>query len=328
MRTVRSDTRDRCLCRRRLAERNVVPVSDLDTRTTSGASAVADIDPLQAARRSGVDIRELEPEKPKKPQRSIFAKISTAHFLMAVFGLLGFGLTLSLLQQSEATTTIVVATEDLNTGARLAEDAIGVREVPLDGPLAGVALTPDDVTSDMALVAPVVAGAPILASVIVEESPLDALNSFSVPIEDERALGGEFQSGDRVHLISVVEFGNGLEKTAVSTYVAVDVPVLGDRELQSSAFGATLSDYYVAVGLNPDQSLEASSAMMRGRLEVVRAGDEAVDTGTAAISTTGGMTIVRREEVAPLLAGLDPATPQEVATEETESDGSDEEGDR
>lgn len=298
----------------------MVPVIDLDATTSRNGTADNETvnDPIQTGRVAGLDLHVLEPERPKKPQRSIFARVSTAHFLMAVFGLLGFGLTLYLLQQSEATSAIVVANEDMSVGVRLDADSYSIREVPVDGPLTGRALSPDQVTDSMALLAPLQAGAPILASMVAEESPLDALSSFSVPIDDERALGGEFQAGDRVHLISVIEFGNGLEKTAVSTYVAVDVPVLSDREQDTNGFGSSLSDYYVAVGLDPSQSLEASSAMMRGRLEIVRAGDESVDVGMAAISTTGGMTIVERTQVGPLLAGI--VDTESAADESVESD--------
>jgi pyrroline-5-carboxylate reductase len=78
--------------------------------------------------------------------------------------------------------------------------------------------------------------------------------------------------------------------------------VLSDREQKSGTFGASLSDYFVAVGLDAEQSLSAQTAMMIGRLEVVGAGDAPVDMTKASVSTTGGVTIVNREDVAGYLA--------------------------
>jgi Flp pilus assembly protein CpaB len=243
-------------------------------------------------------LQQLEPDRPTAPQRSILSRVSTAHFLMVLFGLLGFGLTLFLLQQNEATVAIAVATDDMAAGTSLDAGTFGVVDVPADGPLASTAIRPTGITDDLSVSAPIEAGAPILESLVVDESPLDQLNSLSIPIDEERALGGEFAAGDRVHLIGVVDVGSGADATAISTFVAANVPVLGDREEPDRAFGGSTSEYFVAVGLDPQQSLSATTAMMVGRLEVVRAGDAPVDMADAAVSTSGGVAIVDRADVA------------------------------
>jgi hypothetical protein len=247
-------------------------------------------------------LREPARKGPKAPPRSVIARISTAHFLMVLFGLTGFGLTLFLLQENEATVPIAVSTGKLPAGTALTTANFDVVDVEADSPVAATAMSPGEITDAMSLSAPVDAGAPILRSLVSEESELDDLNSLSIPIDDERALGGELTAGDRVHLIGVIEVGTGANATAISTYVATDVPVLSDREQKSGTFGASLSDYFVAVGLDAEQSLSAQTAMMIGRLEVVGAGDAPVDMTKASVSTTGGVTIVNREDVAGYLA--------------------------
>ncbi len=281
-----------------------------DQRRPDAGGPIAD--PIRNDRNERLGLSTLEADRPRPQRRSVLSKVSTAHFLMVLFGLLGFGSTLYLLQQQDAIVEVVVARGDLAAGTKLDAAAVETVAVPADGPLASTSLRPTELNDQMTLVAAISSGAPVLRSLVTEASYLDDLNAFSVPIGEERALGGEFTAGDRVNLISVIEIGNGRDTTAISTYVATDVPVLADRNDDSSGFGASRLDYFIAVGLDSEQSLGAATALMVGRLEVVRAGEVPANTDMAAITTTGGVANVPRSEVAEILrAAQNPVVPEQ-----------------
>ncbi len=224
------------------------------TSTTSAADR-----PLDAPR---VDPAPIAPRR-----RRLRERLSLGHLFMVAAGLLAFVLVVTLLQDRNLTTEILVADREIQPGTPLTPDLVSVTEVPADTDLVESLATLNDLrTADGVRAAHRIgAGDPITRTALAPGSTPSVLRAMSLPIDQVNAVGGDLTAGDRVDVISV--------SGGVATYIAVDLEVLATQstEARTGALSASaLSTYFVTVSVDDQTALELALAMEQGAVTVLR----------------------------------------------------------
>lgn len=196
---------------------------------------------------------------------------------MVVCGILAALLVARVMRTNQDTVSVAVANRDIAPGAVVTRDAVSWVYLPAHSPLT-----------------PTLAGAaeingprpPVAATRIRQGDPIrrtdlgTALASnqraMSIPVTAEHAAGGQLAEGDRVDVIAPAASG--------SAYVLRGAPVLAvpSRPKGPATLGdATSGNYFVVVGVGPDEALRLATAVRDGKVEVLRS------TGVADGAVTG-----------------------------------------
>lgn len=209
-----------------------------------------------------IDPRPIAPRRRKLRER-----LSLGHLFMIAAGLLAFVLVVSLLQDRNLTTEVVVADREILPGTLITPDLVTVADIPADAELVGSLATMADLraTEGVRAAYRIGAGDPITRTALAPGSSPAALRAMSLPIERVRAVGGDLSAGDRIDVISV--------DSGLATYIAVDLEVLATQgsEARTGALSSSaLSTYYVTVSVDDQTALELALAMEQGAVTVLR----------------------------------------------------------
>jgi Flp pilus assembly protein CpaB len=196
-------------------------------------------------------------------RRNPLTRVSAAHLLMLLAGVLAFATNLIVLRDHDQTRTVTVAAIDLPAGHSVESTHLRAVEVDVDDTLYAT-LIPWAQAS--ALVGQVTAhsigeGVLIGASDLRNPSGPAGLRSMSIPVDAQHAVGGELASGDRIDLILVADDGPRYVLTGTEV-----LSVSSGGELGALGSG----DFYIVVAVDADQALQVAEAIRDGRMEIVR----------------------------------------------------------
>ena len=207
-------------------------------------------------------------------RRNPLTRISAAHLLMLLAGVLAFATNLVVLRDHDQTRAVIVAAVDLPAGSSVESTDLRAVEVDVDDTLYAMLIpwAQADALVGQVTAHPIVAGALIGTTDVRDPSGPAGLRSMSIPVDAEHAVGGQLASGDRIDLILVADDG--------PRYVLTGAEVLSissDGEL-----GALVSsDFYIVVAVDAEQALLVAEAIRDGRMEIVRS------TGAARSESSG-----------------------------------------
>ncbi len=232
-------------------------------------------------------------DRDRRTRRS--RNLSFGHVLMLIAGVIGFGLTMLVLNQDSQTVQVAVAVDDLPTGTDLTEGAFEITDFPANSEFGTQFATAERLAGEsMRLVQPVAAGAPIPLTALVASGGGAERSEFSVPVQSDKLPGGGLAIGDRVHVLAVISQSG----TTYSTFVATDVEVVAvPGSGRSGALAGTTGGDFVTIALTEDQLLTVTAAQGLGDLELARTNAAAppVNVDRTGVGTQAGVIVVLRE---------------------------------
>lgn len=211
---------------------------------------------------------EAAPTEPNGPRRRIHlrGRIERGHVIMVVCGILAALLVAWVLRTNQDTVSVAVADRDIAPGASVTRDAVSWVSLPAHSVLTPTLAGAAEINASR----PPVAATRIRQGDPIRRTDLGAAlasnqRAMSIPVTVDHAAGGQLAEGDRVDVIAPAASG--------SVYVLRGAPVLSvpARARGPATLGdATAGNYFVVVGVGPDEALRLASAVREGKVEVLR----------------------------------------------------------
>lgn len=208
-------------------------------------------------------VRPVHDARPRR--RALTSRLSTAHVVMVLAGLLGVVLTLNVLRAADHTRPVLVAAKDLAPGTVISADAVRVARIHADdGVLAALVAGSDLGSLDGRIVSTTVRRGSLLERAALQPAGDGASTRvMSFPLARARAVGGKLATGDRVDVLAVEH------DTGRSGYVADDVPVVAVDSRSGGPLG-TDGDLTVSVGVDAQTAARLASALDVASVTLVR----------------------------------------------------------
>lgn len=197
-----------------------------------------------------------------------FGRVSGAHVVVALAGLLGGVLTLAALRADARDVRVVVAAHDLRVGSRVV--AGDLRAVAVHGDVSALsslvrAESGTRIVGDV-IVAPVRRGDPLRASDVAAVSASGGARSVSFAVDERDAVGGALDAGDRIDVVGVAHDGHD------AGFVLVDAPVLAVHVPSSSGpLHTSDGQVEITVSVSGDDALRLAGAVANARVIAVDA---------------------------------------------------------
>ena len=202
------------------------------------------------------------------------SRVSFAHGLMVVAGLMTFVLVASVLRDREATVDVWVARSEVAAGSELTLADLDVVEIAATDPLLPSLLLAGPMPPVGRVRDVVGSGEPLLRSDLVAVDEVAAGRTFTIPIESVVLDGLGLSVQDRIDVIGLVSADPSGSAKGVETVAYVVVGVTVTRlpvSLEATAFAAASSrSAWVTVEVSEQQALELSAAIRHGDLQLVR----------------------------------------------------------
>lgn len=200
-------------------------------------------------------------------------RLSAGHVVMLVAAVTAALANMAVLRPGDAGAPFLVAARDLPAGTPLDPGVVRGARAPLDAAVAATLLAPrqlDELDGEVTAGA-VPAGSPIRVADLREPSGPAGHRRLSVPVDRQRAVGGDVRVGDRIDVIAV---GDGEAR-----YIVSGARVLGvlDDDTPSLAGPSRLA---LTIAVPPDTALCVAAAVDAGEVTVV------LSTGQSPVPTT------------------------------------------
>ncbi len=198
-----------------------------------------------------------------------FGRVSGAHVVVALAGLLGGVLTLAALRADSREVRVLVAAHDLRVGAPFSPADVRTAVLHGDGTgLASLLRAGSGAQLAGAIVnAPVRRGDPLRASDLARAAAPRRARAVSFSVDAADAVAGAIGAGDRIDVVGVAHDGTQ------AGYVLVDAPVLA-AGTESSASGPLHTNdgrIVITVSVSADDALRLAGALANARVVVVNA---------------------------------------------------------
>ncbi len=213
---------------------------------------------------------------PAPPRRPLGSRLSTAHVVMILAGLLAALANVALIRSSDDTVPILVARDDIAIGATVTADMLRPADARLDDAVLATLVSGRDLDAGVlegtVTTAFVPAGSPLRrADLRATATDEPGLRRIAIPLREELAVGGAIGVDDRIDVIQVVD--------GVARYLVAGARVLAVSDGSGAALGA-VSSFHVTIGVDPDAALCLAAAIDAGGLSVV------LSTGQEPVPTT------------------------------------------
>jgi len=200
------------------------------------------------------------------------SKLTLAHALMVLAGLMTFVLVSAVLNDRSETVQVLVAASAAPVGSEASALGLQPVEIPANHPLAGQFNTQGSVHGDERITRDIAVGQPLLANDLAPAQDRVGIRTYAVQIDEVVLRGLSLRVDDRVDLI-------GVDERDRVYFVVTDVAVSSLSAISDgTGFSAGTGSSYVTVEVTADQALALSAALRRGDLDVLRS------TGANAIS--------------------------------------------
>lgn len=208
--------------------------------------------------------------QPKTPSR-----LTLAHALMVLAGLMTFILVSAVLNDRRETVQVLIATVSAPAGSEASALALEPLEVPVNHPLSSQFAVTGSVQGTERIARDVEAGQPLLSNDLLEPELRIGVRTFAVPVEDLVLRGLGLRVSDRVDII-----GQAADGTVY--FVVTDVVVSSRSQLGSDSGFASVTDGFVTIEVSDSEALAISAALREAEVDVVRStGAEAVKLGVS-----------------------------------------------
>ena len=256
-----------------------------------------------------------------RPRRPLLSRFSTAHGLMVLSGLLTLILVVSATKGSNARVMVAAASGDIPAGAPLTGARLHAVDLPADSNLAGLTVLWDRIgLGDQVAARPIGAGELLRPSDLVAGagSGSSQLRGMSIPVKQERAVGGALRVGDRVDVIDVVD---GTARWVVTGAQVIEVPApAASKGIVRDAGGV----YHVVVEVSAGEALALAEALTHDTVSVIRSTGAPPPDATSGSSSKAVTTDPAPAPAAPAPQPSTPpaATPPPAAPAPTSAPGS------
>lgn len=189
-------------------------------------------------------------------------RLSIAHMLILLAGLLAVLLNFAVLRSRDASVDVLVASRDLATGQIIDAEDIGLVALAADEALLDTLLTASNRHEAVGqiLTSPIAAGDLIRRSDLRPSIAASGLRAMSIPIDRNHASGGAIAVGDSVDVIAVTG--------GVAEYIAVGLDVIDLATSSSGGLGG--GQFFVTVAVDSVTALRLAYAIDAGSLEILR----------------------------------------------------------
>lgn len=216
-------------------------------------------------------------------RRPMSSRLSVGHVVMAVAGLLGFLLTLALLQAADETVAVAVAASDIEAGERVDAGSFELADVGAGGAVIDTLLLGEEIDTIEGRVAArrVEKGELVSLSDLEPAGAGAAPRSMSFPIEAARAVDGGLAPGDRVDVVAASD--------GAARYVLAGAEVLAvDSGGGSGALRTGGDALTVTLAVLPDDAVRLAAALDGATVTLVRStGAEPLDAARLPVSEPG-----------------------------------------
>lgn len=203
-------------------------------------------------------------------RRGLTSRLSFGHVLTAIAGVLTFFfLLLVLVDRQDPQVTVIAATERVDEGVPLTADLFEEVTLPEGNPLTeGAVTTMEQLDGSRTAQRDIPATGVLVEADFIDvaaETPGGGLRSLSIPIEPDKALGGEITDSDLVDILAVADNRVWIP--------AAGLEVLDDGGGGGSSFlGGSVSDAkYITMAVTADEAVAISFASTNAKdIYVVR----------------------------------------------------------
>jgi Flp pilus assembly protein CpaB len=195
------------------------------------------------------------------------ARVSQAHVVVALAGVLGALLTLSAVHAANRSVRVLALRHDVTAGQRVRAGDLTVTGVHVDGDVLSSLVGARDqrVAVGQIAVTDLHAGELLRVADLRRAAATGDARAMSFAIDASSALDGTLQPGDRIDVIAVGRDGVG------AGFVLVDAPVLAaDNGHDSGPLRDTRSRVTLTVAVDADDALRLASALSAGDVTVLR----------------------------------------------------------
>ncbi len=190
------------------------------------------------------------------------ARLSGAHLLVAVAGILAVLANLAVLRSVDDRVPVVVARTDVAAGEVVGPGMFttALVDVPPEV-LAGLVRGSELTTLEGSVVTRSLAASEVLrrSDLVAPAAPGGRL-AMSIPVDPARAVGGRLVEGDRVDVVRVAD--------GSASFVATNLTVLAVADSDRGALGSPRG-FFVVVAVDRDQTLALAETIAAGGFEVV-----------------------------------------------------------
>lgn len=188
--------------------------------------------------------------------------VSSSWVIMVFSGLVAMVVFLFATAQTDPKVEILVANNNIQTGAKVQASDFKTEAVALDASQLNRYIPAIDRNKFIGFTAsgPISAGDFISRNQLRQQATPNGLSAMSIPVDPTRAAGGNLARGDRVDIID--------ETTAA--FVARNIEVI---EVKNGSQGGALSSgqqFHVIVAVNSDTALSIGGALKNGKFDIIR----------------------------------------------------------
>ncbi|HEY2960615.1 MAG TPA: Flp pilus assembly protein CpaB [Actinomycetota bacterium] len=211
---------------------------------------------------------------PAPPPRRTGSRLSLAHVITLLAGLLAVLLVFSVLRSREATWRVAVAGREIRAGTTLDRSAFRFTDVNAPAEVRRHLLSPEALEQLRGTIAArtIAAGDLVSRSDFRPAAARARLRAMSVPVDPAHAVGGALAPGDRVDVIRVQEIGQAV-------FVVANAEVLAVNQPDSRSIGPA-GAWSLTVAVSSRDALRLATAIRGEKFEVVRStGSDPVAAG-------------------------------------------------
>jgi Flp pilus assembly protein CpaB len=206
-------------------------------------------------------VRALDAQPP--PKRKLTTQLGPLHLVAIVSGILAFLVVLTWMRSQQDVIEVATADQAIRSGNVITPAMIGTMEIPADATFGDRLVTVQEIAGVAGSVATrsISPGEPILDSDLRGIRTREGLRAMSVPIDINRAVGGDLAAGDRVDIVGF--------DTEGARYIAAGIEVLSVPDAGQNAFG-TNSGFAVTIAVSDLEALEIAEALEFGDIHILR----------------------------------------------------------
>lgn len=192
------------------------------------------------------------------------SKLTLAHALMVLAGLMTFILVSAVLNDRRETEQVLVATVSAPAGSEVSALGLQPLEIPVNHPLSGQFSIQGSVSGTERIARDVQAGQPILNNDLLAPQDRVGIRTYAVQVDEVVIRGLRLRVDDRVDLIGIDDEDNVY-------YVVTDVVVSSLSTISDgTGFASNANSSFLTVQVAAEEALELSAALRRGDLDVLR----------------------------------------------------------
>jgi Flp pilus assembly protein CpaB len=247
------------------------------------------------------------------PPRRVGSRLSLAHVITLLAGLLAMLLVFSVLRSRDATWRVAVAAREIKAGTALDRSAFRFTDMNAPAEVRGRLVSPAALDGMRGTIATrTIAPGELVSRNDFRPAAAGArLRAMSVPVDPAHAVGGALAPGDRVDVVRVLATGQ-------AAFVITNAEVLSVNQPDSQSIGPA-GTWSLTVAVSSRDALKLAAAIRSEKFEVVRStGSEPIPAATDQGGAAGGTGATAPS--APQLSGQ-PATGQGQPTGTTLAPG-------